>query len=738
MLRSVRCERPWRARLAALTSVERDERRLAGVVNGTFWALGGLTVAAFTVLPGVSHAHLWRMVAIAVATIAIGVGLTLRVDWDRAPSWLLHLCTASGLVVIALVIAGSGGARSPAWAYLFFVGLYSAYFFQRAVAIAYIVACVLTHSLVGLYDARAAHEAFLAQWLVAAGGYIVLGGAIVAGKERLARLRARAEELANEQSSLRRVATAVVVGRTPEQIYALVAYEMAALLGGGAAGILRLDTTPAQATVMGSWADHPGGRYPPGTTVPIRPGSDLELALATNGPVRIDVHPDDSPVKLLGYEASIVAPVHVSGCTWGVLAVTARLGTRLTVADELRLTAFGDLLATAIGAIEDRAKLAAQASSDPLTGLANHRTLQQRLADQVATAAREGRPLSVVVLDIDHFKQINDTGGHESGDEILLLVARCLEEIARGRDTLGRAGGDEFTWILPDTTADEALVASESVRRLIAARAPDPTLVTVSAGICDTGATLDPAELIHLADGALYWSKAHGRNQCRIYDPAVVNELSAEERAERLERSRALVGLRSLATAIDAKDPATREHSDRVATIAGQLARTAGWPAERARQLSEAALVHDVGKIGVPDAVLRKATPLTLEERRQIEGHAELAARIVEGVLSPEQVEWIRTHHERPDGDGYPRGLCGAEIPEGAALLAVADAWDVMTVSRPYSLEKTIEESLEECLALVGRQFSEAAVAALVALYDSGALAGEALATAQPLLASAF
>ncbi len=276
------------------------------------------------------------------------------------------------------------------------------------------------------------------------------------------------------------------------------------------------------------------------------------------------------------------------------------------------------------------------------------------------------------------------------------------------------------------------------MRRLIAARVPDPSLVTISGGICDTGATLDPAELVRLADGALYWSKAHGRNQCRIYDPAVVNELSADERAERLERSQALVGLRSLATAIDAKDPGTREHSDRVAALAGKLARIAGWSVERARELSEAALVHDVGKIGVPDAILRKITPLTVEERRQIEGHAELSAQIVAGVLSPEQVEWIRIHHERPDGTGYPRGLRDSEIPEGAALLAVADAWDVMTVSRPYSRPKTVEESLQECHSLVGRQFSAAGVSALVALYDDGQLSGEALAVAPPMLAAAF
>jgi putative nucleotidyltransferase with HDIG domain len=283
-------------------------------------------------------------------------------------------------------------------------------------------------------------------------------------------------------------------------------------------------------------------------------------------------------------------------------------------------------------------------------------------------------------------------------------------------------GGDEFAWILPETSREQALVAVERARRLIAQSAPWPYRMTVSAGICDSTVTQDPAELVHLADGALYWSKAHGRNQSWIYDPSVIDELSAQERAERLERSQALLGLRALARAIDAKDPATREHSERVASLAGKLARTAGWSLERAMLLSEAALVHDVGKIGVPDALLRKAGRLSDDERAQIRSHAELSARIVEGVLANDQVEWIRTHHERPDGDGYPDGLRAEEIPEGAALLAIADAWDVMTVSRPYSMPKGVGEALEECRQLVGEQFTEEAVRALLELHAGGEL----------------
>jgi diguanylate cyclase (GGDEF)-like protein len=464
----------------------------------------------------------------------------------------------------------------------------------------------------------------------------------------------------------------------------------------------------------------------------VRPGSDVAQALETNQAVRVDDHELDSPVGRLGYNSTIVAPIRVAERNWGVLAISVARPARLTSADEDRLKEFGDLLATAIASIEDRAKLAAQASTDPLTGVANHRTLHGRLAIELARAKRYETPLSVAVIDIDHFKQLNDVGGHETGDELLVHVARCLTRLARAEDVLGRVGGDEFAWILPETTREGALVAVERARRMIAATVRDPYRVTVSAGICDTGVTNDPTELIRLADGALYWSKARGRNQCWIYDPAVVDELSAQERAERLERSQALLGLRALARAIDAKDPATREHSDRVAALVGRLARTAGWSDEAAQLLSEAALVHDVGKIGIPDATLRKTEPLTDDEWTEIKGHAELAGRIVEGVLAPEQVQWIRTHHERPDGNGYPDGLRGDQIPEGGALLAVADAWDVMTVSRPYSCPKSSEDALAECLALVDQQFTRAAVTALVRLHASGELVA-AHAQAQPV-----
>ena len=248
------------------------------------------------------------------------------------------------------------------------------------------------------------------------------------------------------------------------------------------------------------------------------------------------------------------------------------------------------------------------------------------------------------------------------------------------------------------------------------------SVVTSSVGICDLSTAGSAERLFELADGALYWSKAHGRNRACVFDPAVVRELSAADRAKHLERTRALVGISALARAIDAKDPATRRHSDRVAALATRLASVAGWaPAPMAR-LQESALVHDVGKIGVPDAILLKPGALTPEEYEQMKRHAAMGAEMLQGVLTMEQVTWVRGHHERPDGAGYPDGLTAGQIDDGAALLAQADAFEAIVTRRVYSPARTVAEAVRECSALAGLQFMPMAVEALQALFSSGAL----------------
>jgi diguanylate cyclase (GGDEF)-like protein len=705
-------------RLAADAAVQPEERVLAGRVGGWMYALGGVTVPSFLLLRG---AHTGWILGLGGVALLVGLTMALLIDWRRAPVWLIHTTAVGGFGMVAGVVASSGATQSPGWLYLFFVTVFAGYFFPPGAVAVYVGGCMFTQSLPLVYDQHWTQSHYIVELIIALPSYAMFGMMISLGKRLMRRLHDRAKLLAAEQAALRRIATAVIEGESSADVYALVSREAAALLGGGAAGILRFDSD-TECTVVGSWADHEGGRYAPGTVVPVRPGSELQAARMGRQPNRVEDHPQQSPVGRLGYAKSVVVPVSVGGQNWGAIAVAAAESVRLTAVDESQLMEFADLLASAIASLDDRARLTAEASTDPLTGLANRRALHDRLAAEMARSLRHEQTLSVVVIDVDNFKHVNDSSGHEAGDALLIAVAQCLSENARAEDTLGRLGGDEFAWIMPETTREQALVATERARRMIAATCQQPYRVTVSAGICDTRVSEHAAELIRYADSALYWSKAHGRNRSWIFDPEVLHELGGSERAGLQERSNAILGLQALARAIDAKDSTTSQHSERVASLAAGLARAAGWTADQAMLLKEAALVHDVGKVGVSDAVLGKPDLLTAEERTAMCEHAELSARIVEGVLAAEQVDWIRCHHEKPDGTGYPQGLIEAEIPEGAALLAVADAWEVMTSGRAYSAAKHPAVAISECAKLVGRQFTKLAVGALLKLHAAGEL----------------
>ena len=365
----------------------------------------------------------------------------------------------------------------------------------------------------------------------------------------------------------------------------------------------------------------------------------------------------------------------------------------------------------------------ARAATDPLTGLANHRVFHERLRAEVERARRHGRPLALALFDLDHFKEVNDRHGHQAGDEVLVETARRLAAQARPEDLLARIGGEEFAWLLPEGDSLNAWQAAERAREAVKA---SPfgfgERLTLSAGVAELAQAADASGLVRLADGALYWAKAHGRDISFRYSPEVVRVLSAEERAEHLERTQALNAIRALARAVDAKDPSTRRHSERVADLAMVLALDLGWTEDRAALLREAGLVHDVGKIGVPDSILFKPGRLTSGEYEQVKLHAALGAQIVADVLGEEQVRWVRSHHERMDGAGYPDRMPGGEIPEGARVLSVADAWDVMTSARAYSRPVSPREALEECRRMAGTQFCPAVVGALERLIGSGAV----------------
>ena len=364
------------------------------------------------------------------------------------------------------------------------------------------------------------------------------------------------------------------------------------------------------------------------------------------------------------------------------------------------------------------------ADTDPLTGLSNQRLLHDRLQEATAAAHSSGSGLSAIMIDLDHFKTVNDTFGHPVGDLVLVETARRIRGSSRAGDLIARIGGEEFLMLLPDTDGATALAVAERVRSAVRATGYDGEVGRLSAslGVATLNADLDADALLAQADAALYWAKRHGRDAAFLYDAALMGDLSLSNRAREVARADGLAALRALARAIDARDAATQLHSVRVADMAVMVATALGWTPEQTIRLREAGLVHDVGKIGIPDAILLKPTGLTAAERELMKDHARLGARIVSEVLDADQVGWVAHHHERWDGDGYPDGFSGVQIPEGARILALADAWDAMTSCRDYTIALTPEEALDECRRCSGTHFWPSAIDALDQLDAVGAL----------------
>jgi len=383
---------------------------------------------------------------------------------------------------------------------------------------------------------------------------------------------------------------------------------------------------------------------------------------------------------------------------------------------QARLAQFAGLVAQSVANAEARAELAALAAVDHLTSLPNQRAFQQRLAEEVARARRRGSALSLVLFDLDHFKRVNDLHGHDVGNQVLAEAARRLAGLIRAGEMVARVGGEEFAWILPETDGEGALAAAERARRAISDLPFEGVgHVSASAGLCTLGGRADDdGALFRLADMALYWAKEAGRDTVRRYSPRAGEALGAGRRARERERAQAL---RALVEEAEAREPARRGHARRVGRIAERLARAAGWPEDQATLLGEAGLVHDVGMIAVGEKVLRKRGPLRPAEREQVEAHPALGAQILGGMVTQEQAAWVRHHHERADGAGYPDGLCGAAIPDGARLLALAEAWDAMTSHRQWPPTLAPAEALEECRRQAGRQFAPEAVALLERLW---------------------
>ena len=309
------------------------------------------------------------------------------------------------------------------------------------------------------------------------------------------------------------------------------------------------------------------------------------------------------------------------------------------------------------------ARLSEAIRTDPLTGLLNRRAFEQLFDVELERSRRTGRPVSVIVGDLDGLAIVNARGGHAAGDAVLQLVARDMEKWKRRIDSAGRLGGEEFALLLPETDERGAFLVAERLRRAAYRSGADQAApVTISFGVAscpDHGD--DRQQLLTAASRAMGVAKELGKDRSVIYSAEVARVLAATPGPGGAELQLATVV--GLAEALDIRDSGTTGHSQTVGRYAEQTALQLGLGAERVERVRIAGVLHDVGKIGVSDRVITKPGPLDTDEWQQMRTHPEIAARLLAHPEFEDLREWILAHHERPDGMGYPRSLAGQEIP---------------------------------------------------------------------------
>ncbi len=367
--------------------------------------------------------------------------------------------------------------------------------------------------------------------------------------------------------------------------------------------------------------------------------------------------------------------------------------------------------------------------TDVLTGLANHRHLQEELHRQIQVSENKGETLSVLITDVDDITRINRDLGHARGDEVIKTVAQKIKQNIRNTDFAGRYGGDEIAIIMPNTNLDEAKYIAEYLSYILSCvYIDDVGPIKVSMGISAyPKSSEDQEKLLVLAEQAMYISKSKSEEtgNCKVITSEDYNFWDDEALkcfAEVLTRKHAQIGVQfeeelinkfhneqifsnshlldvvtSLANTIDAKDTYTKGHSACVSRYSEALARTIGLPESEVERIRLGGLLHDIGKIGIPENVLRKPSMLTDEEWEIMKQHPVIGA---DKVLAPNEslrdlIPMVKYHHEHYDGTGYPYGLKGEEIPLSARIVAIADAYHALISDRPYRKGLGVEKACE-------------------------------------------
>jgi len=431
------------------------------------------------------------------------------------------------------------------------------------------------------------------------------------------------------------------------------------------------------------------------------------------------------------YWQVLTAGLRQSGAAFAIMAVLAALAANLWVTHPWLLVLLAGPLFTL--ALYQRtvlhSRLAARdARTDNLTGLGNHRAYQAALRQMIEGSDRSGAPFSLALVDVDNFKRVNDSYGHPVGDDLLVTLAEMLETTEHAQAF--RFGGDEFAILFSLDEMRSCRLIEQLQHRLAVVESQPAGAVTISVGIASYPSHASSAEeLQRTADGALYWSKQHGKNRFCLYSPSVVQIFSPRELELETERNARLRAAKNLVRFVDARDPSTASHSEIVSALAEAIGVQLGLDLETVERLRLGGLLHDLGKIGLPDAILHAPRALTPDEFEMVQRHPEFGYALLDGLGIEPIDDWVLHHHERWDGCGYPHGLAGEEIPLGARIILVADAFEAITADRPYRAARSPELAITELRDNAGSQFDPQVVAALERHLDATReLAAEAIA----------
>jgi diguanylate cyclase (GGDEF)-like protein len=569
-----------------------------------------------------------------------------------------------------------------------------------------------------------------------------------------ARLFAEEQRRSRQLSFLNNISRTAISTEDAEQMLADIVAEIQKNFRFDHIGIGILDYVTKDIEIRaeaGTTAQAKGKRIPLGSGIVGRVARTSERVLVQNAG-------DGHPLGVLPESRSVLCiPITYGESLMGVFNVESLEENAFSPQDVLILNTLADLLATALHNAFVFQKLQQQSITDGLTGIKTRRFFWEALSSEWKRASRSGRPFSVVLIDLDKFKEVNDSLGHLEGDLVLARVGRLLEQKCRQSNVVARYGGDEFVILMPETGVEQAQALAERLRQWLT---QDAMLaehhITGSFGVASfPGHGFSAEDIIRVADAGMYDAKHAGGNRVSMAEEFGDGERFASQRQqisnyiegflqreqsgpedldELVNTLRKFCGededcnvqilkesIEALTRAAESRETHAAGHGDLVSRYSELIGRALALPTDEIIELVYAARVHDVGKLFVPERVLSKPGPLTDEEFRQMKAHASVGAEILGTIPGSVMLQKaIEHHHEAFDGNGYPNGLRGEQIPLWARILCLADAYVNMTTDRSFAPAKTTEQALAELEKMSGTRYDGMLVRVLIRQLKAG------------------